>query len=57
MGKIFWIGMGFAVVGIVLMSLPDRGCTDCGDEVTDVVIYDENVEIKEGRLPTEVTDD
>ena len=33
--KVFWIGVGFAVVGIVLMSIPERECVDCLEEVTD----------------------
>ena len=31
----FWVGVSLAVVGIVLMSLPDKPCVDCDDDVTD----------------------
>ena len=34
MGKMFYLGMALAIAGIVLMSLPEKPCVDCDDEVT-----------------------
>ena len=36
MGLKFYIGAGLALVGIILMSLPDRPCVDCEDEIEEV---------------------
>ena len=33
MGKVFYLGVALCLAGIVLMSLPDRACVDCDDEV------------------------
>ena len=30
----FYLGVALAIAGIVLMSLPDKPCADCDDEVT-----------------------
>lgn len=30
----FYLGVALAIAGIVLMSLPDKPCVDCDDEVT-----------------------
>jgi hypothetical protein len=48
MGLKFYIGAGLALVGIILMSLPDRPCVDCGDEVTvetDAIYIDTETEV------------
>ena len=48
MGLKFYIGAGLALVGIILMSLHDDACVDCGDEVTvetDAIYIDTETEV------------
>jgi hypothetical protein len=33
MGKVFYLGVALCVVGIVLMSLPQKPCEDCEDDI------------------------
>lgn len=35
-GRLFYIGAVVTIVGLVLMSIPDRECVDCQDEETPV---------------------
>ena len=37
--KFFYLGAVLALVGIMLMSLPEPKCVDCEDEVSDDAIY------------------
>ena len=36
MGKMFYLGAALALAGIILMSIPERPCVDCEDEVEEV---------------------
>ena len=38
MGKVFYLGVAFCLAGIMLMSLPDRGCVDCADDIVEAVV-------------------
>lgn len=35
-GKLFYIGAVVTIVGLVLMSIPDRECVDCEDEAVEI---------------------
>lgn len=36
MTKMFYLGVALCLAGIVLMSLPEKPCVDCDDEVTEI---------------------
>ena len=38
MGKVFYLGVALCLAGIVLMSLPDKACVDCDDEIVEVIV-------------------
>lgn len=51
MGKFFYLGVALCLAGIVLMSLPDRGCEDCDDEKIPYLAEDGETILH--RAPTE----